>query len=260
MKIGILSKRTTGFVNMMKKYLENIGHSVKIYLLDNLCINESLFENDFYILKSKKLFFLYAGYYLEKNNIQVVPNPDITYKHKNRIEAHFLIKKAGLLSPKIFFGTFKTIKNQIKLGDYPLILKPLMGSGSRGVKRINSIEDLESIDNQPLYLEKYIIGTHYLVYFIADEIYTLEKPPLLNEHVNMKEALTIDGIREVIIKWKNCYDLLFGHLDIVIENITKKIYIVDPGSFPEFSNWKYNENPVPKICNLILERYKNLNM
>ena len=115
MKIGILSKRTTGMVNMMKKYLENIGHSVKIYLLDNLCINESLFDNDFYILKSKKLFFLYAGYYLEKNNIQVVPNPDITYKHKNRIEAHFLIKKAGLLSPKFFFGTFKTIKNQTNI-------------------------------------------------------------------------------------------------------------------------------------------------
>ena len=58
MKIGILSKRTQMITGKIKEYLEKKGHNVKIYSAENLCINESLFENDFYILKSKKLFFL----------------------------------------------------------------------------------------------------------------------------------------------------------------------------------------------------------
>jgi hypothetical protein len=57
MKIGILSKRTTMLTGKMKQYYENKGINVVIYTLDNLNINESLFSNDFYILKSKNLFF-----------------------------------------------------------------------------------------------------------------------------------------------------------------------------------------------------------
>ncbi len=258
MKIGILSKRTTGLVDMMKHFFERNGHIIKIYTLKDLCINESLFDNDFYILKSKILFFLYAGYFLEENNIPVIPNVDITHKHKNRLEAHFLIKQSGLIFPEYFYGTLKTLKYQLKAKNFPLILKPLMGSGSRGVKKVNSIEDIKSEDNQPIYLEKYIKGIHYLVYFIGDEICTLEKPPLSNEHVDMKEVSTINEISEVISSWKNYYNLIFGHLDIVIEDTTKKIYIVDPGSFPEFSNWRYDKNPASKICNLILQEYKGL--
>ncbi len=258
MKIGILSKRTTGLVDMMKHFFERNGHIIKIYTLKDLCINESLFDNDFYILKSKKLFFLYAGYFLEENNIPVIPNVDITYKNKNRLEAHFLIKQCGLIFPEYYYGAFKTLKYQLKANNFPLILKPLMGSGSRGVKKINYIEDIKSDGNQPIYLEKFINGIHYLVYFIGEEICTLEKPPLSNEHVDMKEVPTINEIKEVITRWKNYYNLMFGHLDIVIEDTTKKIYIVDPGSFPEFSNWTNYKNPAIKICDLILLEYKRL--
>lgn len=259
MKIGILSKRTTGMAREIKLYFEKQGHDVKIYTLNNLIINESLFENDFYILKSKKLFFLYAGFFLAVNDIPVVPNPDITYKHKNRLDAHFLIKKAGLNFPKFYYGTLKALKNQLKSSEFPLVLKPIMGSGSRGVKKINSIYDLKPINNKIMYLEKFIKGEpHYNVYFIDNEICTLEKPPLSNEHINMKLIPTPDDIREIIRKWQNRYDLLFGHLDIVREKHTNKLYVVDPGTFPEFTNWKCNIAPTTKICNLLLEQYKKL--
>ena len=257
MKIGILSKRTTNLTGNMAKFLENGGHKTKIYLLENFSIDESLFENDYYILKSKKLIYLYAGLYLKENNIPVYPDPELTYKHKNRIEAHFLIKKAGLLCPDYIYGSLQTLKERLKINEYPLIRKPIMGSGSRGVKKINNSEDLEADKNKLLYLEKYIKGTHYLVYFIGDDICTVEKPPLSNEHVDMKEVPTTNEIRKVIEKWKNYNNLVFGHLDIVIETSTKDIYVVDPGTFPEFTNWKHDKDPAPKICKLILEKFKN---
>jgi len=258
MKIGILSKRTQMITGKIKDYLEKKGHNVKIYSAENLCINESLFENDFYILKSKKLFYLYAGYFLEANNIPVIPTAEISHKHKYRIDAHFLIKEANLLAPKYYMGTQDTIKKNLKDEDYPLIVKPLMGSGSKGVKVIKSVNDLNFKDDQIIFLEEFIEGSHYNVYFIDKQICTLEKPPLTHEHVKMKLVPTPNDIREIILKWKKTHNLLFGHLDIVRENETDKIFIVDPGSFPEFTNWKCEGDPVQQICNLILKKAKRI--
>lgn len=261
MKIGILAKKTFGMTGLMREFFENVGHIVKIYTLDNLCINETLFENDFFVLKSKKIIYIYAGHYLEKNNIPVIPNPNTIYNNKNRIEAYYYLKKANLILPEFYYGKVKALQEHLKSSDFPLIKKPIMGSGSRGVKIITSFDDLKQNDDQPIYLERFIKGTHYLAYFIDDEVCILEKPPLSNEHVEMKEIQTYNNyedIIEVVIRWKNHYNLLFGHLDIVKEDNTNRIYIVDPGSFPEFSNWKCDKNPAPKICNLILKRYEDI--
>lgn len=258
MKIGILSKRTTMFAGKLKKNLENKGFVVTIYTLENLIINENLLNNDFYILKSKNLFFLYAGYYLEANNIPVIPKPHVSFIQKNRIESHFLMKRIGILTPEIYLGTVDTLKNE--LSEYPYILKPIMGSGSRGVQIIRSNEDLKISNNRILYLERYIKGSHYNVYFINNEICTLIKPPLSHEHVDMKKIETPDDIRDLIKKWRSFFngDLLFGHLDIVREEPSNKLYVVDPGSFPEFTNWKCKASPVEAICNLIINKFKSI--
>ncbi len=260
MNIGILSKRKEMFAGKLKSFFENKGFNVKIYTLKNLNIDETLLQHDFLILKSKLLFFYYAAYYAEANNIPVIPNPEISYKQKNRIESHFLLKEAGLTVPDFYMGTPQTLKKAFQPQDFPLVLKPIMGSGSRGVKKINSIEEFNFNHKHILYLEKYIKGEHYNVYFISNEICTLTKPPLSNEHVDMKRIDTPHDIKEVIRKWKNHLkgNALFGHLDIVRENHSNKLYIVDPGSFPQFSNWRCNLPVVHKICNLILEQFENL--
>jgi hypothetical protein len=254
MNIGILSKRTTTLAGRMKDYFEDLEHEVNIFTAENLCINEDLFSQDFFILKSKRIIYLYAGYYLEANNIPIIPNPHLTYQHKYRIDAHYLIKQAGLISPDFLIGTKEALKSQIK--DFPLVCKPLMDSGSRGVTFINNIDDLNLINDDIVYFEKLIKGTHYILYFIGDEISVSEKPPLSNEHVKMKEINPTEAMIEIIQKWKKRHGVLFGHLDVVKEESTNKIYVVDPGTFPEFTNWRYGDDPCPKICNLILKQIR----
>ncbi|MFX1419944.1 MAG: RimK family alpha-L-glutamate ligase [Promethearchaeota archaeon] len=260
MNIGILSKRKTMMTGKLKTCLENKGFEVTIYTLENLVINETLLNHDFYILKSKSLFFLYAGYFLEANNKIVIPNPQISFMQKNRIQSHFLMRRIGLLTPDIYLGTPETFKTQFDIKDYPLILKPIMGSGSKGVKIIKSSKDFNLEINAILYLEKYIKGIHYNVYFIDNEICTLIKPPLADEHVDMKKIKTPDDVGELINRWKNFFagDLLFGHLDIVREESSNNLYIVDPGSFPEFTNWKCSISPVERICDLIINKYRKI--
>jgi glutathione synthase/RimK-type ligase-like ATP-grasp enzyme len=258
MKIGILSKRKSNFAGEIQKYLEINGHEVKIFTADDLIINENLLNRDLYILKSKHLLYLYAGYFLEANMIPVIPNTTISYTHKNRVESYFSMKKLGLLCPKIFMGTFKTLKSQLQESNFPLISKPMHGSGSKGVKVYNSLQDFNIPTENYLYLENFIKGTHYLAYFIDNEICICKKKPLSNEHQETELIESDKEIEKYLIKWKEKYNLLFGHLDLVRETNTNKLYVVDAGTFPEFSNWKRETDPTSKICDLILEEYRNL--
>ena len=239
--------------------MENKGFDISIYTLDNLVINQNLLKHDFFILKSKSLFFLYAGYFLEANGIPVIPKPEISFIHKNRVHSNLLMKRIGLPTPEIYLGTADTFKNQLNLNDFPFILKPIMGSGSKGVRIIRSYEDLKAENNSILYLENFIKGIHYNVYFIDKEICTLIKPPLSHEHVNMERIETPEDIQNLIKKWKNYFtgDLLFGHLDIVREDASNKLFTVDAGSFPEFVWWQIENIPaVETIVNLILDQFK----
>lgn len=246
------------FAGKIKRYLESEGHVVELYTLENLSINQALLKNDFYILKSKHMFFLYAGYFLDGNGVPVIPSVNLSYKHKNRIEAHYLIKQAGLLGPNVYMGMVDILRNKLDKSDYPFIQKPLMGSGSRGVRLITSSEDLKSIDDGPIYLEKYIQGIHYLSYFINDKVCVYEKLPLSNEHSQVKAIEMTQDLIDITLQWKNYYNMLFGHLDIVRDEKTNKLYVVDPGSFPEFSNWDCSVDPVKEVCRLILDEYDNL--
>jgi glutathione synthase/RimK-type ligase-like ATP-grasp enzyme len=256
MKIGILSKRTGNFTGKIKNYLESNGHHVNIYTATNLCINESLLENEIYILKSKHRLYLYAGYFLDANRIPVIPSTNISYIHKDRIESNFAMKKAGLLVPPIYMGYINTLKHQLRQTYFPLISKPIFGSGSKGVRVYNTIEELNSEIDEPLYLEKYIEGSHYLAYFIGNDFCICEKQPLSNEHGKAPLIESDEEIEEYMKIWKDKYNLLFGHLDLVKENKTNKLYVVDAGTFPEFSNWKHKTDPVSRVCDLILKKYQ----
>ena len=243
----------------LRLYLQSKGHSVKIYTLNELTINHELLKNDLFILKSKQLFFLYAGYFIESNNLPIYPRTEVAFKNKNRIEAYFLVKQAGLLSPNIYLGTKNILNSKLPYNLGPFIQKPIMSSGSKGIKIINKPDDIEAEDNEIVYIEKFINGTHYLAYFIQSEILIYEKEPLANEHASVKEIDITKDFQEIILKWKNFHGILFGHLDLVKENNTNEIYIVDTGCFPEFSHWKYVADAVKSIGDLILNLYQKNN-
>ncbi len=244
------------FAGDLSNYLQSKGHIVEIFTLKNLIINKELLKNDLFILKSKQLFFLYAGYFIESNNISIYPSTEIAFKTKNRIEAYFLIKKAGLLSPNIYLGTRDVLNRNLLFNSGPFIQKPIMSSGSKGIKLINDPEDIEAEEHEILYIEKFIIGIHYLAYFINDEILVYEKEPLSNEHAHVKKTDLTEDLESIVLKWKNENGLFFGHLDLVKEENTNKFYIVDTGCFPEFSHWKNRIEAVKSIWDIILTLYE----
>lgn len=255
MRIGILSKREGNFTGKLRLYLQSKGHEVRIYTLKNLNINQELLDNDFFILKSKQLFFLYAGYFIESNNIPIYPSTEIAFKHKNRIEAYFLIKKTGMLGPNVYLGTKEILTRNLSYNSGSYIQKPIMSSGSKGVKVITKSDDIEAEIGEIVYLEDYINGIHYLTYFIDNDVLVFEKKPLADEHAPVKEIELTDELKSLVIKWKNKNELLFGHLDLVKEKSSNNNYIVDIGCFPEFTHWKDNVDAVNSIGDLLLDFY-----
>lgn len=255
-RIGILSKRTNTFAGRMKDYLETLGHNVKIYTLNNLCINKALLEEqDYFILKSKKLIYLNAGFFIKANNIPIFPDPELTFKHKNRIQAHYLLKQAGLESPDFFIGSKNALKNHIDNIDLPLVSKSFMDSGSLDVSFINKNSNLSSLGEHIVYFERKVKGKHYIIYFIENDISVSEKPPLSTEHAEMKQITPTKSMIKIVEKWRKTHDVPFGHLDVIQEDSSEKIVVVDPGNFPEFVNWKGKDDPCPKVCNIILKRF-----
>jgi hypothetical protein len=256
LKVAILSKREEMFTGDLSHYLQSKGHIVKIYTSKNLIINQKLLKNDLFILKTKQLFFLYAGYFIESNNLPIYPSTETAFKNKNRIEAYYLIKQSGLLSPNIYLGKKDILKKNLSYNLGPFIQKPIMSSGSKGIKIIYKFDDIEAEEEEIVYIEKFISGTHYLAYFIKDKILVYEKEPLANEHAPVKETELTKDLQKIILKWKNDYGLNFGHLDLVKEENTNKIYIVDTGCFPEFSHWKNGTDAAKSIGDLILDLYQ----
>jgi hypothetical protein len=192
------------------------------------------------------------------NKVPVLPDPIISYIHKHRIESYFSINSCGLNTPQIYLGTSRCLEKQLNPSIYPLILKPLMSSGSKGIKLIKKASNFTENENKVLYLEKYIEGTHYLAYFIGKDICVGEKQPLANEHSEIKHIKPEKDMTDAIKIWRDKYNLLFGHLDMIREKSSGNLIVVDPGTFPEFSNWKLGEDLAHSICSLLLDRYKDM--
>jgi len=251
MKIGILTRRRTGLVKDLKAVLEQMEYVVRIYSYDNLHIDESLFNNDFYILKSKKELFLNAAFYIKAHGIPIFPDPDICYSHRNRVKAHQLIRTYGLKCPNIYVGILGMLQKKLRPKDFPLVQKKIMGSESKGVFVVNSLQEVKSQD-PIIYLEEYIEGTHFNVHFIEDEIEVFLKKPFDPEIVKRTE-LTED-IEDLIRRWKSNHEtkLRFGHLDIIREKDSNELYIVDVGTFPQFSHWEPSKKPLKKLVAIIL--------
>ena len=94
-------------------------------------------------------------------------------------------------------------------------------------------------------------GTHYEIDFIGDEIMMFEKEPLVHETKGVMETSVPPTVVEIVETFKNRTDLILGDLDIVIGD---EIWIVDPGTFPNFQNVPHAAG---KVGNILLGKIRS---
>lgn len=118
----------------------------------------------------------------EKNNIKIIgPGSEILEIVRNKIELRKIAEKLGLnilQYSRIIKNSidFDSIENEFK---YPLIIKPLFGSGGKGIKvaedkkdvqnKINEILRREEIQEQGIFIEEFFPNAHHIeIPFVRD--------------------------------------------------------------------------------------------
>ncbi|MFO1303952.1 MAG: hypothetical protein U1F54_09485 [Burkholderiales bacterium] len=237
MKIAILTKRRTGLVEVLAACALRDGHEVALIGLADLEVDDRLAGYDLVIQKSKQLFFLYAGLHAKALGVRVVPDPETSRQVTNRIERPFLARRAGIATPRLWFGTPEAVRARLATAEYPVVRKPIVGSGSHGVQLVEGPSELPAASNRHLYLEACVRGRHLLVYFLGDDLRAFEKRPFVSGREPVQAVEPAGDVAELVRRWRDATGLSFGHLDLVRDERTGGLVMVDAGPFPQFPHW-----------------------
>jgi len=98
----------------------------------------------------------------------------------NKAEMAVALAASKVNTPPTFFGPAERLANQIPKKNYPLILKPMFGDNCRGLRVVNTPEELREIAwPEPMALAQHFLpndGYDLKLYGIGDDIWAVRKP------------------------------------------------------------------------------------
>ena len=253
MRIAVLTKRRTGFSAVLEACAVRQGHEVALFDLANLVVDDALGSFDLVVVKSKQLYFLYAGFHANALGVEVFPDPRVCKQVSIRIERPFLAQRAGIATPRFYFASPRAMRERLAETEFPLVRKRIVGSGSVGVELIASKGLLPETADQHLYLEQFVLGRHLLVYFIEDDVRAYEKQPFVSGREPVTPVAVADDLAAAVDRWRRVTGLPFGHLDFVRDERTQALMLVDAGPFPQFRHWP---GAAERVSAMILARLR----
>ena len=146
----------------------------------------------------------------------------------------------GLPVPPTYFVAHPRLLKQIPLEDYPLVVKPTNGSSCRGIYRLNSPADLETLemnveDGGFLLAQRYAENTGFdiKVYVTGNEVYSAiaKKSPLHGE-VEEKFIPLTPELRKITLQVGKLFGLDIYGIDVV--ETPQGLAILDINDFPSF--------------------------
>ena len=242
-----LARKETDLLVEMRSFLVEHGESVDSRYMDAI-MGKFVLDFDVIVLKSRIIPFFYGGYLAKMHGKIVFPDPMTAYRLRNRWEAEIYLREMGLNVPPAVMGYRQVLEREMEEGFFPAVKKPLMGSKNTGIELIRGSAQLEAMpSNEVIYLQKMVDGDHYEVDFIEEDIYIMEKEPMVHETLGIHNGPVPGDIVRSVRRYRKASGLLFGDLDVVIGDET---WIVDPGTFPPFNHVK---DAGAKIGGLLLD-------
>ncbi|MFO1312483.1 MAG: ATP-grasp domain-containing protein [Burkholderiales bacterium] len=253
MRIAVLTKRRTGLVEVLAAHARRDGHEIALIGLADLAVDDRLGGYDLVVQKSKQLFFLYAGLHAKALGVRVVPEPETSRQITNRIERPFLAQRADIAVPRFWFGTPEVVRDRLAAEHYPVVRKPIVGSGSTGVQLVDGPSRLPATTDRHLYLEECIPGRHLLVYFVGEDVRVFEKRPFVSGREPVHAIDPQDDVAANVTRWRRATGLPFGHLDLVRDDRSGELVLVDAGPFPQFPHWP---EAAERVSDLVIGRVR----
>jgi len=162
---------------------------------------------------------------------------------RNKTVATALAHRSGLPIPPTYFVAHPHLLKQVPLAYYPLVIKPTNGSSCRGIYRVDTPADLETLhmaeSRDSFFLaQRYIENTGFDVklYVAGKEVYAVAKRSPLHPDVKVHKRLipvTVE-LRVLALQVGQLFGLDIYGLDVV--ETTHGPVIVDINDFPSFGH------------------------
>ncbi len=149
----------------------------------------------------------------------------------------------GLPTPLTYFVAHPQLLEQIPAGDYPLVVKPTNGSSCRGIYRIDSPADLETLKiaeaNASFFLAQQYLenrGFDIKLYVVGTEVFAVTKRSPLHPEIQVEKRLipVSTELRELALQVGKIFGLDIYGLDVV--ETTWGPMVVDINDFPSFGH------------------------
>jgi ribosomal protein S6--L-glutamate ligase len=160
---------------------------------------------------------------------------------RNKAVATVYAQKHGLPTPLTYFVAQPELLKQIPEEDYPLVVKPTNGSSCRGIYRVDSPADLETLNiveaNTRFFLAQHYIensGFDIKLYVVGTEVFSVAKRSPLHPEVEVKKRLipVTTELRDLALRVGKIFGLDIYGLDVV--ETPRGPMIVDINDFPSF--------------------------
>lgn len=212
--------------------------------------------------------FLLSDYreeFMNRGILVIVSDKNVLDICYNKILMNDFLKRNDFEFPK----TYQTLEgfekaytnNEIK---FPVIMKPVYGSGSEATYKIDSVEKVKALINEKMIIQEYIDGQEYG----ADIFNTLEKKVVrcvVKKKISMRSGETDKAVTVIDSKISQCMLRLaraLGHIgnldcDMIVKD--GKIYIIDLN--PRFGGgYPATHAAGVNLLLLILKLYEHINI
>src|SRR5437667_10934606 len=221
------------------------GHEVDLLEPDKTvtCLTDLTMQDyDAYVLKTVSdgpgLSILEAA---EAVGIPTINNSRSIRLVRDKAIAAAVVRAHGLPIPLTYFIAHPRLLKQIHEEDYPLVVKPTNGSSCRGIYRVDSPADLETLKiaeaNARFFLAQQYIensGFDIKLYVVGTEVFAVAKRSPLHPEVEVKKRLipVTTELRDLALHVGKLYGLDIYGLDVV--ETPRGPMIVDINDFPSF--------------------------
>ncbi len=147
----------------------------------------------------------------------------------------------GLPTPLTYFVAQPQLLKQIPVEDYPLVVKPTNGSSCRGIYRVDSPVDLETLKiaepNARFFLAQQYIenrGFDIKLYVVGAEVFAVAKRSPLHPDIKVEKQLipVTQELRNLALNVGKLFGLDIYGLDVI--ETTRGPIVVDINDFPSF--------------------------
>jgi len=177
----------------------------------------------------------------EAAGIPTINNSRSIRRVRDKAVATVFAHTHGLPTPLTYFVAHPGLLEQIPRETYPLVLKPTNGSSCRGIYRVDSPADLETLNiveaNAHFYLAQQYIennGFDIKLYVVGTEVFAVTKRSPLHPEIQVEKRLipVSPELRELALQVGKIFGLDIYGLDVV--ETPRGPMIVDINDFPSF--------------------------